>query len=116
MATYGLSLLRMDGERILFDEGRLSADGGHGARTWDVRLDGAHILRWNEQRRVRLQMGTAEGKLFEGDAQVGFAGHRDEDAEVYHGVELTGIGELRELPEEVAVARPHAGNVYQPKT
>lgn len=94
MATYGVSGIEIDGERIILSGGRLEAIDS-GRTGWSVRLEGAHMLRPTERQRSHVRIVTADGQVFEGDAQLTDFGRRDHERGIYTGTEYRGLGELQ---------------------
>lgn len=93
MATYDVSGLQIDNERIILDGGTLEAIDS-GRQGWTVRVEGAHMLAARPRARVHLRVATSAG-MFEGDALVASAGHRDHNSDLYYGTEFQGDGELK---------------------
>lgn len=96
MATYDLSGLWLNGERIIFDDAWLETAEGLETATWGVVVDGAHMLAPQVNERVAVAMATTDSHRVEGEALVTDAGHHDEATKIYYGVRFGGNGKLHE--------------------
>lgn len=106
MSELRVSELAIDGERVPFGAATLRTIDGTLAETWELTVNGAHMLRRDERQRVRLWMRTQQAGDLEGFATVRAAGHRDRDTELYYGVELQGLEELREASQGTGASSP----------